>query len=74
MTTLDEMEAEFRENGLDELADKLRDYGPGAAFDWLINVEIPNQRAEDRLYHHGEGWALGNLEVARDCLVPWVTR
>lgn len=74
MVDVDELAEEFRENGLDELADHLRDYGLTLTFDWLINIELPNQRAEDRLYHHGEGWILPNLEVARDRLSELVVK
>lgn len=72
-TPMEAMENEFRENGLDDLADNLRDYGPAQTFDWLRTIKIPEAREEDRLYHHGEGWELPNLVVAHDRLADLLT-
>lgn len=60
---------EFAENGLDDVAEHLREHGVAETREW-IDGRIAEAREEDRRYHHGEGFELHNLEVARDRLAP----
>jgi hypothetical protein len=62
-----ELADEFAENGLHDVAEYLREHGVADTRVW-IEGRIAEAREEDRLYHRGEGWELGNLEVARDLL------
>jgi len=63
-----ELADEFAENGLGDLADYLRANGLAATRRWLDETAIPQAREEDRELHRGEGFELGNLEVARETL------
>lgn len=59
---------EFRENGLYEAAEYLAENGVKATLTWIENEAMPRAIEEDRLWHHGEGFELHNLQVARDRL------
>jgi hypothetical protein len=63
----DDLADEFAENGLYDVAEYLRANGRAATREWLPG-RIEEAREDDRQYHHGEGFELGNLEVARDRL------
>lgn len=64
---------EFAENGLYDAAEYLREHGVEATREWIEGA-IEEAREDDRLYHHGEGWTLPNLEVARDRLTERMVR
>lgn len=64
----EDMAAEFTENGLDDVAEHLREHGLAATRRW-IDGEIAEAAEND----DPEGWRLGNLEVARDRLVYALT-
>lgn len=55
---------EFTENGLEDVAEHLREHGATATVEWL-DGQIADAREND----DPEGWRLGNLEVAKDRLV-----
>lgn len=59
---------EFEENGLYDLAEFVREHGIESAKVWIDNVAMVRAIEEDRLWHHGEGYELHNLSVARDML------
>lgn len=54
---------EFTENGLEDVADRLRSHGLKGTLDWIGGV-IDDAREND----DPEGWRLGNLEVAKQKL------
>lgn len=69
---MNDLADEFAENGLYEAADYLREHGVEATLAWIDNEAMPKAIEEDRLWHHGEGFELHNLTVARERLVEEV--
>lgn len=62
-----ELADEFAENGLHDVAEHLRENDIASTREF-VEKRLVEAREDDRLYHHGEGFELHNLEVARDRL------
>lgn len=68
MSDVQEIADEFAENGLYDAAEYLREHGAEATVRWIDSEAMPKAIEEDQQWHHGEGFELHNLQVARDRL------